>query len=267
MTVACASQTVDFRSFVLRAAILAISMLVCPPLSFAQSRGRDGPCPELPGNGNAWREEEHWVWKEICEGRVANLQQRFGGSDEPAEAQKWPPQRDLGQQFIETVLTDNSYRSRIPRNGVLIIGARFRERLDLSHLKLDRDLWLTNSSFEGTQLGEALNLVGAEISGRLNLDASTASKRINMDSLHAGQLSMSGGPSPSTPDKWIRSVWQSIWLATASIDRDLSVNDSTVAGEFQMTNMEVGKNLEMINANLTQVILKYANIAGVLAIE
>src|SRR5690348_15371238 len=80
-------------------------------------------CPDLPGNAN-WSKQEHWTWKEICEGREANLQQ-YGGAK--------ASQRDLSHQFIETILLSEPYRSSIPRQSVRIFGARFPERIDLSH--------------------------------------------------------------------------------------------------------------------------------------
>ncbi len=156
----------------LHATMFAILMLVLPSLSTAAT------CPELPGNAN-WTEQERWAWKEICEGREANLQQFR------------PPQRDLSQRFIETIFFSEPYRSSIPRQSVRILGARFPERIDLSHSKLEGDLWLRSSRFEDArQSGEAVSLVGAEIRGHLNLEGSIASAGVNMDSLHAGVVSM-----------------------------------------------------------------------------
>src|SRR5438067_339199 len=94
----------------------AIVMLLIPLLLPAAT------CPELPGNAS-WSEQEHWVWNEVCAGREANLQQRYGGNETP----------DLSERFLKTILLDDVYRSRIPDSGVLIVGARFREKIDLSH--------------------------------------------------------------------------------------------------------------------------------------
>ncbi len=258
MTFAFSRQPTSLRLFALLSKIFATLMLVLPSLSLAVT------CPELPGDPISWKEQEQWVWKKICSGSVADLR-AFGGTDDPREAKDWPPQRELSKRFIETISLSDPYRSNIPRQGIKIIGARFRETVDLSHAKLDRDLWLTNSSFEGTSAAEALNLVGAEIAGHLNLAGSTALNRINMDSLHAGALSMGGGPGAG--NQWIRSRWDSIWLATARIDSQLDVSDSTVDREFQMTNLEVGKNLNMFSSTLTQVVLASATIHGTLAIQ
>src|SRR5207302_3110699 len=77
----------------------------------------------------------------------------------------------------------------------------------------------------------------------------------NMDSLHAGTISMNNVNFPS------------VWLATARIGTQVSVNDATVAGLFQMTNLEVGTDLYFLNSTLTEVLLRFAKVGGALEIE
>jgi hypothetical protein len=209
------------------------------------------PCPELPGNVS-WSEQEHWVWNEVCAGHEANLQQRYRGNETPGQGENWPLQRDLSERFLKTILLDDVYRSRIPDRGVLIVGARFRERIDLSKSHLKHDLWLTSSRFEGTP--EALNLVGTEINGHLNLDHSTLLKHVNMDSMRADALSLTNGH------------FLSVWLASAKFEQ-LSIDDTTVAGELQMRNLEVARDISLRNSTLTKVVLTSAKIGGTLAIE
>lgn len=236
------------HSIFLCASITIISTLECFAMSLAQAQPDHGLCPALPGDASAWGEQEHWAWKAICEGLNADLQGKYGGSPDTRESQNWPAQRDLSPRFLETILTDDSYRMRIPRRGIVIVGARFREVVNLAHLRLDRDLFLLRSHFD------ELSLVGAEISGRVDLEHSSASKRVNMDSIHVGALSMNYVYFPS------------VWLAGARIDSQLSLNDSAIAGQVQMTNLDVGKDLYVLNSYLTEVILRSARIGGILSI-
>jgi len=258
MTCASVNQTPSLRLFVFFSAILAVTTLTFP------SASRSSTCPELPGDPKSWTEQEQWAWKNICSGREADLR-TFGGIDDPGAAKDWPAQRELSQRFLETVLLNDPYRSSIPRQGFKIVGGRFRETVDLSHAKLDRDLWLTNSSFEGVLGGEAVNLVGAEIGGHLSLAGSAASGRINLESLHAGAVSLGGGPARN--NRWLNSRWGSIWLATARIDGQLDVSDSTVTGVLEMTDASVGTNLSILKSNLTSLILRFAKIGGTLSIQ
>jgi hypothetical protein len=210
-------------------------------------------CPELPGNAS-WSEQEHWVWNEVCAGREANLQQRYGGNETLGQGENWPAQRDLTERFLKTILLDDIYKNRIPDKGVLIVGARFREKIDLSHSQLKHDLWLRRSRFEGTGTLEALNLVGTEINGQLNLDHSMFLKHVNMDSIRAGSLILTNGYFPS------------VWLASAKFEL-LRIDDTTVAGELQMTNLEVARDISLRNSTLTKVVLRSAKVGGTLAIE
>jgi len=208
-------------------------------------------CPESPGNAS-WSEQELWVWNQVCAGREANLQQRYGGNERPGQAENWPAQRDLSERFLKTILLDDIYRSNIPDRGVSIVGARFRERIDLSHSQLKHDLWLRWCRFEGTS--ESLNLVGTEINGHLNLDHSTFLNVVNMDSMHASALSLTNGYFPS------------VWLASAKFDL-LKIDDTTIDGNLQMRNLEVQQEISLRNSTLTNVILRSAKVGGTLAIE
>jgi hypothetical protein len=265
------------HAFLLRATITLVSTLMYLPLAFAQAQPPRNPCPELPGDASAWKEQEHWAWKAICEGRNADFQGQYGGSRNPREAQNWPAQRDLSRRFLEAILADDSYRSRIPSRGIVIIGARFRETLNFVNAQLEHDLSLVGSRFEGKLdmrgveahrdvvlrdgvfgapgLDEAINLSGgARIQGSLNLTNADAQNHINMDSLHVGTLSMNSVHFPS------------LWLANAKIDSQVTLNDSALAGQVQMTNIEVGKDLDFLNSALTKVILRSAKIGGMLTI-
>jgi len=223
----------------------AIAMLLIPFFLPAAT------CPELPDNVS-WSEQEHWVWNEVCAGREANLQQRYGGNETPRQVKNWPVQRDLSERFLKTILLDDTYRTKIPDQGVLIRGARFRETIHLSHSQLKHDLWLTSSRFEGTP--EALNLVGTEINGHLHLDYSTFLGRVNLDSIRADSLSLRNGN------------FSSVWLASAKFD-ELYIDDATVAGLLQMRSLEVARDISLRNSTLTEVVLRSAKVGGTLAIE
>src|SRR5215469_11243239 len=82
-------------------------------------------CAKLLEQKPDWPEQEKWVWQQTCVGRVANLQEQYGGGSLPEDAKDWPQQRNLTSAFVRTILSDEVYRSRIPSEGVQIKGARF----------------------------------------------------------------------------------------------------------------------------------------------
>src|ERR1051325_4636691 len=49
---------------------------------------------------NNWNEQERWVWKEVCEGREANLNQREGHQLQPNNPDSWSRSRILRPTFL-----------------------------------------------------------------------------------------------------------------------------------------------------------------------
>ena len=111
--------------------IIAFVMIASPPLSAAEvsTRGK----PALPGEScktapiKSWTPQEKWVWKQVCEGKIANFNRAEGysGKLDPKTSEKWPEKRVLRSAFLETILLHEPYRSALPRQCVRIIGAWF----------------------------------------------------------------------------------------------------------------------------------------------
>jgi hypothetical protein len=268
-------QPTSFCLFARYSMILAISLLVCPWSSFAQSQRPSRPCPELPGLVGDWRAEEQWAWKQICAGKPADFQY-YSSTDTPTQSQ-----RNLGQRFLETILLADPYRSSIPRQGVEIVGARFPEGIDLRNAKLEHDLTLNGSRFEGpvrmrnlevvgdlylkgsySVAPDTIDLAGARISGSLVLDEINAPHGLNMDSLKAGLLHAQNARFAPPPQGTV-----SMWLQNARIGTELDMSDARFEGELQMFNLEVGGDLKLLNSDLTRMLLKSARIGGMLEIE
>jgi hypothetical protein len=270
MTFGLTFQKILALSFLLCSAFLAIE--ICSPLSQAQLRGS---CPALPGDSSGWTGLEHWAWKQICTGRAADLRQ-YRETADPAEAGHSLTQGDLSQRFLETILLREPWRSSIPRQGVVIEGARFQENVDLRNAKIDHDLKLIGSRFESTALmrnleiagelslqasyfgarsGDGVDLAGAKIHGALSFDDVRSSTNVNMDSLRAGALTLRRG------------VFRDISLENSRIEGGVDLSDSTSSGTIEFHNMDVGQDLTILNSTLTRMLMQYAKVGGVLDIE
>src|SRR6266568_3646235 len=81
-------------------ALQATVLLICLSTASAAVQTPDTCRLGLPPKSPNWTEQEHWSWKQLCEGREADLR-KYGGTDGSAVASDWPDKRDLTQRFLE----------------------------------------------------------------------------------------------------------------------------------------------------------------------
>jgi hypothetical protein len=135
------------------------------------------PCQTKPLK--SWTSQEKWVWKQVCEGKVADFNEAegYGGNLDPRKPEGWPENRILQPSFLETILLYEPYRSALTNKGVRIIGAWFKEPLDLSNATLAHEVWLVDSRFESDvdlswlKSSHLIWLEGSKFNGELDMDA------------------------------------------------------------------------------------------------
>ena len=102
--------------------------------------------PALPGEPcrvnprEVWTEPEKWAWTQICEGRIADFNNRSGTTLDPKKPDGWSEDRALGSAFLETVLLYNPYRGALTHKGVRIVGGWFREPINLEGARIIAEL-------------------------------------------------------------------------------------------------------------------------------
>jgi hypothetical protein len=155
-----------------------------------------------------WTPQEKWVWRQVCEGKIADFNKRYGivldpKDLDPEKPEEWPKNRILTPRFLETILLHEPYRGALTRHGVQIVGAWFKEPLDLSDATLAHSLWLggsrfdskvvldllkTNHSikFEKSTFFKELILIGTKIDGQLDMAGSKCISNLRLDSLQVG---------------------------------------------------------------------------------
>jgi hypothetical protein len=289
------------------AVVLTAALLICAKASLAITPLPGTRCNTLsPAESTPWTDQERWVWQQICEGRVADLQSKYG--DTVAGGSR--DQRVLTPLFLNTILLFEPYRSAIPRQGVQIRGAHFRDAVNLAGGELARDFSITDSNFdrdldlqylhargsisleksrivgpvnmEGLEVERNLNLswvnmgaedrgdirlVGAQIKGNLWLWDSIVRLHLNMDSLSVGgHLEMSGRGGH-------RATYRSIWLQNASVGGELTLSDAAVENQFTnglsltLNGLSVGRALSLLNSTFSTIGIRDAKIGGNVRIE
>ncbi len=63
---------------------------------------------------------------------IADLNEFLGQTADPETLDGWTEARVLSPAFLETVLLHEPYRSALPRRGIYVVGAWFRDAIDLS---------------------------------------------------------------------------------------------------------------------------------------
>ena len=91
----------------------------------------DEPCRTNPIA--SWTPQEKWVWEQVCVGKIADLGiiKAVVGTLTQKETKEWSEKSVLRPAFLETILLHEPYRGAITRHGVRIVGAWFKETLDL----------------------------------------------------------------------------------------------------------------------------------------
>lgn len=134
-----------------------------------------------------WTTQERWVWREICEGRMANLNEYVSNGlwFDPTQPDSYPQNKVLTPNFIKTILLYEPFNKSIPSRGVCIVGARFEESLDLSNTKFEHDLWLLyckfdrNVDFSGVTTASLISFESSTFEGDVLFNVAKIGKQLN----------------------------------------------------------------------------------------
>lgn len=272
-------------------AVIILALLATP----AGVRAQQTPPPliatcTVPAD-RRWSDQEKMVWARACVGEVAdfNTEPHYGGNVD-ARIALLPERRILRSKFIETILTEDPYRSAMKRYGVRVTGARFRERLDLQNVEVATELWFEQCLFEqGADLSwfrstQPVAFNTSRASGSLNLYAAQITSDVHMTDSVIAEVGLVAAQIGRTLDLSKSRIASAVDMGGSTVGVDLAMNDgiygdvsllgahvghaaslinSKVGGGLQMDGLQVGTDLSMQNAELfDEVGLRYAQIGG-----
>ena len=185
--------------------------------------------PPLP----KWTKPEKWVWKKICEGKVADFNKRDARPFDPRKQKDSEnfSDRTLRSGFLERILLHEPFRSAIPSQGVRIIGACFPDPIDLSDASIDRPLILRLSLFRSK-----VGMRRLRTSSFIALSGSTFYGKLDMESVTVeGSLFMRDGAEFN----------QAVVLRGAKVGGYIDMVGSTFKGTLYMHSVTVGGSIDM----------------------
>ena len=212
--------------------------------------------PTLPGEPcqteslNKWTSQEKWVWKRVCEGKIADLS-KFEGFNTKVALGKFgylSEIRIITPEFLETILLHEPFRGALTRHGVRIVGAWFKDKIDLSNATLAHPLWL-----EGSRFDKNVDFANLKTDYVISLKGSKFNGKLAMDSLQVNSYLFMNDNAEFNKE---------INLLNAKIGSALEMDGSRFRDKLIMQRLEVGNSLFMRNAEFVEVILDGANIKG-----
>ena len=219
---------------------LALSGLIADDkVAATQPLRTNHECP-VPADPN-WTRQEIFVWNHVCVGADADFTSEpgYGGTIDPQQPSGLPNSRVLSSSFIETILLDAKYSGALTRLGVVIVGARFSEPIDLADADLSRDVTLKDCLLEN-----GANFRGLRSNHRISLRGSKIVGVLDMAELHAEQLDLSN--SWVTGDLKMNYVeasdglfmdggkFNKVDLRTARIGKEFDLTKARITGELNM---------------------------------
>jgi hypothetical protein len=249
------------------------------------------PCRVAPLSN--WTKQEKWVWKRICERGTAdfNTAKEYGGNLKPDKPEDWPLSRQLRADFLETILAHDPYRSAVPRQGIQIEGAWFKEPVNLFGVQTERLLALNKCRFDmdvslslfrsssslfflGSAFKGALNMIGMQLAGYLSAEGAKFRSVSLMDAM-SRELDISDTSFEEMLDmssfqaRYVlinRAKLNTVKMANAQME-SLLITSSVFEGPVSMQLLRVENYLVINSSNFEDVInLAAANIGGLFGI-
>ncbi len=251
-----------------------------------------------------WTEPEGWAWVEICEGRIADFNQRLGerlDPRDPVHGDLWleyyywaDGRRTLSSSFLSTILLYEPFRSAIPHRGVWIIRAYFKDEIDLRDASIERPLVLDYSLFKSPvnmrrfTTTKFVSFIRSRFEGKLDMDSATIGGNLFIHHAHfkevrlvgltvGGQLAMDGSKFKGKLNMNAASIGGSLFmrgkakfeknvdLRIANIRGDLQMNGSRFDCNLEMDSTSIGESLHMRNAQFKEVDLRVSKVGGQLS--
>jgi hypothetical protein len=213
----------------------------------------------------AWRPSERWVWQRLCAGEIADFNARDGKTLDPSDPTGWDDTRAVSAAFLETVMLQEPYRGALRHQGVRLVGAWFKEALDLESARLGHQLWLDGSRFErevrlsdvkspdalsleGSYFARSLEMRRARIDGQLNLRGARCTGPLDLNALEVKSNLFMRTEGDRTAQ------FAEVDLRGARIDGQLNLRGAHCTGPLDLGSLQVSSHVLLEDAEVNRAI-------------
>lgn len=230
-------------STVVGAAFLILVIASFAPAAVAQARAAESGCSvSMPSD---WTVQEQWVWERLCNHEVADLNV-FSVPARVDSHEAWIPENILRPAFLEAVLLDELYVTKLANRRIRIRGAWFQSAIDLSDAHIRGALFLESSRFDGP-----LRLTGARVDGRFSVAGSTFNAELKLDSATvAGHVFLSDCGTYERVDLTNATIDGSVGASASTFNDELTLNGATVAGHVLLRQGGTYERVDLIGASI-----------------
>jgi len=208
-----------------------------------------------------WTDTEKWILEQAYSGQIADLNLKYKRLD-PSDKDTWTEERKVSCRFIETVLLNNEYKSKLTRRGLRISGAWITEKIDLNNARFQTEWSLENCrvegevdlaflqtsnaiAFGGSVFEQSLDLTYAEIGTVLDLNKAIFHSIIIVGAKIDGQLNMTGAKVKGVLNMYSISIGSSLFMSEGTEFHSITLHGASVTGTIELYDAKISDKLDM----------------------
>jgi len=193
-----------------------------------------------------WSPTETWIWRGLCTGSQADLNEsaRFGPRPTMADRGTWNARRTVSAAFLESVISDSALTGLLGDQPIFLLGMRIPDHVDLAAANPKISIYLYDDRFE-----DAVTLADAVFEKNLGLSGSFFAKSIEGSGLDIGGYAYLDN-----------TEFGSIDLMSAKVGDSLQGDGMRVHGAFGLSSASIGSDLSLSKSNFRNADLSFAKI-------